>query len=483
MERTTGEPAGAGLDDETRIRAPEALDATLLSGEAGGTVLRAPRAAAGHATAADAAPAPGVIVHDWYRLESLLGVGAMGQVWKAVDLQRERAGDPQSRVALKLVGREFAQHERAMVAMQREASKAQQLAHPNIATVYVFAVDPASGQSYLAMELLEGQPLDRLIRERPAGLDKVTALRIVRGLAAGLAYAHAKGIVHCDFKPGNAFVTGQGVAKVLDFGIARLAHDVARRGDSFDAGELHGLTPAYASLEILAGEAEPHPADDVYALGLVAYEALTGRHPFGHRSADEVAAKNLKPAPIKTISRREWHAIERALRLHRAERWPDAEAFLKALSGIGPWVPALASLAAVLAIVAGYAFWQNHLESLPRVPFEQLPAGVQADFAAAMASGDRAYEAATTVLTGPEALAAVYQDALGQYAAAYELHPKNPQADAALRRALEFVSDHAEGADPAVREEARNFLADLRVQHRSLAKYPPLEGAIGRLDD
>jgi serine/threonine protein kinase len=423
----------------------------------------------------------GTIVHDWYRLESLIGRGAMGQVWKALDLQRQRAGDPQPYVALKLIGYDFAEHLHAKVALEREASKAQQLAHPNIATVFVFAEDPSTQQSYLAMELLEGQPLDRLIVEHAGGVPRERALGIVRGLASGLAYAHAKGIVHCDFKPGNAFVTDTGVAKVLDFGIARLAREVARSRDSFDAGEALGaLTPSYASLEMLEGVA-PHPADDVYALGLVAYELLSGRHPFGRKTAAEALERGLKPAPLKGVRRREWRAIERALTLTRADRWPDAASFLKALEGLGPWLPALVGLAATLVVVAGIAGYQNYRASLPDVPFEQLQPEEQAAFREAMMQGDDAYNDAINELDGFDALLTVYEAALSNYARAYALHPKNPEADAALRRSIEFLSKHVEDTDLSVRQDVLGVLEDYRAQNAALADYRPLERLIEQL--
>jgi serine/threonine protein kinase len=424
----------------------------------------------------------GDVVHGWYRLESLLGSGAMGQVWRAVDLQMERAKAPDPHVALKLVSEEFASHEHAMVAMSREADKAKKLAHPHIATVFVFAVDPESGQSYLAMELLEGKPLDRLIQDFKNGIERDRALEIIRGLARGLGYAHSKGIVHCDFKPGNAFVTDKGVAKIMDFGIARLAQEVARVGDNFDAGELAALTPPYASLEMLQEDRPlPDPADDVYALGLVAYEVLTGRHPFDGALATEVLQEGIRLEPIKGLRRREWRAIERALKLRRAERWPDANAFLKALEGISPWVPALAALAATLAIVSTYVGYENYLESLPAVPFEQLPSSVQREFRGAMQEGDYAYHFATTKLEGAEAAAAIYRDAIASYAEAYHLHPKNADADDALRRSLAFLVDRSHEMDYDLKAEAKAVLEDYRVRYKELAKYEPLDRAVEKL--
>jgi serine/threonine protein kinase len=476
-------------DEPTRLRRPageSSLDETVIAPSGG--VGSAPASAdetvlrdAVRRVQSSGAPEAGVgsVIHDWYRLDQLLGVGAMGTVWKACDLQRERTGDPNPYVALKLVGEEFAQHELAMVAMSREAKKARELAHPNVATVFVFAVDPMTGQSYLAMELLDGQPLDGVIRDHPQGLPAAQALALVRGLARGLGYAHSKGIVHCDFKPGNAFRTQAGVPKVLDFGIARLAQAAARAGDNFDAGELSALTPAYASLEMLAdGPVQPDPADDVYALGIVAYELLTGRHPFDGRTADAAQAAALKPRPIREIHRRQWHAIEKALHYRRADRWPDAQAFLRALDATGPWVPVLAALAVTLAVAAGYAAYQNHRASLPAQPLEQLPAALQARFHAAMEEGDYAFRFATTELAGDEALAAIYRDAVENYAEAYALHPRNPDADAALRRSLDFLSANLGAADREVRDEAIAVLKDDQRRFEVLATYEPLQRAI-----
>jgi serine/threonine protein kinase len=314
---------------------------------------------AGATSAAFPAIAAGRVVRERYRLESRLGGGAMGEVWQARDLLLVEASDPKPDVALKLLGRNMQARRDAQVALQREAGKARSLAHPNIATVFTFDVDPASVLPFITMELLDGTPLDELVRAHPDGLPHERAMPLIRGLAAGLAYAHTRGIVHCDFKPGNAFVTREGAAKILDFGIARLAREADRAADSFDAGRLSALTPRYATVEMLHG-GEPHTADDVYALGLTAYELLSGNHPYGGRSAQEAQARGLRPEPLKDIGRRRWGAIDRALALERSRRWPHAQAFLDAFEGVAPWVPMLAALAAVLAVAAGYSAWVGY---------------------------------------------------------------------------------------------------------------------------
>jgi serine/threonine protein kinase len=424
----------------------------------------------------------GSVVHDWYVLEEMLGIGAMGQVWKAKDLQLDRARVPDPYVALKLVNAEFARHEHAMEAMSREADKAKKVAHPNNASVFVFAVDPGTGQAYLAMELLEGKPLDRVVAEHPMGMPRDLALEIVRGLARGLAYAHSQGVVHCDFKPSNAFLTNAGAAKVLDYGIARLASEIARSGDDFDASQLGALTPEYASLEMLQDPVPPpHPSDDVYALGLVAYELLSGRHPFGGLEAIDVLAKGRRLTPLKGVKRHEWRAIERALKLHRADRFPDAQAFLKALDGVRVWVPALGVLAGVLAIAAVYLAHRNYVESQPAVPFEELPVGIQTQFREAMRDGGSAFKIAAE-LEGAEATNVLCVDAIPNYAQAYALHPKNPEADAALEKSLATLSQRLETESADARTQARDQLEDIVEQHaRTLGSYEPLTDLIESL--
>jgi serine/threonine protein kinase len=162
---------------------------------------------------------PGSIIKDRFVIESQIGHGGMGVVYRARDLRKEETRDRDPYVALKVLSDQFRRDQRMVIALQREARKAQTLAHPNITTVYDFDRDDAT--VFITMEVLEGDPLNRVIESNPEGLSRPRALTIIRGLCLGLAYAHNKSIVHSDFKPGNVFLTDDNRTKILDFGIAR----------------------------------------------------------------------------------------------------------------------------------------------------------------------------------------------------------------------------------------------------------------------
>lgn len=317
----------------------------------------------------------GTVLKGRFVLEGKLGEGGMGGVYKAVDLVKQEARDRNPHVAVKVLNENFAEHPDAFIALQRESSRTQRLSHPNIASVYDFDRD---GQTaFMVMELMQGDPLDKFLKRHRQGVPGDQARSIIRDIAAALAYAHSQGLIHSDFKPGNIFLTSAGSGKVFDFGIARAAaapgeEKAARRGPVsqetleqddgtdrtlFDAGQLGALTPAYAACEMFEGK-EPAPQDDVYALGIVAYQCLTGRHPFDRKKAPIAEAQKMVPQRPDGVTRREWNALRHALAFRREERTADAQQFLDEFFGVaGTGIKyAVLGAAGVAAVVAGLYF-------------------------------------------------------------------------------------------------------------------------------
>jgi serine/threonine protein kinase len=271
----------------------------------------------------------GDTLNNRFVLEECLGIGGMGTVYRALDLRKLEASDRKPYVAIKVLNLQFRGNPKSLIALQREARKAQVLAHRNIVTVYDFDRDGAI--VYLTMEYLSGKPLSQILRTPDFnGMPVGAALPIVRGMSAALAYAHERGFVHCDFKPANVFLTEHGEVKVIDFGIARVFQRSEEESDAtvFDPGSLGALTPAYASPEMLE-HLEPDPRDDIYALGCITYELLTGRHPFDRLSATQARAAHRQPQRPEQLGTRQWRALRAALSFDRATRMPTVARFVE----------------------------------------------------------------------------------------------------------------------------------------------------------
>lgn len=279
----------------------------------------------------------GDILKDRFVLQSVLGAGGMGVVFKALDQRKVEAKDKEAFVALKVLNQDLLDDEMSLIALQRETKRAQTLSHPNIITVYDF--DRDGDHVFMSMEYLQGRPLNQVIRELPAGgMPFKKAWPLIEGMGAALAYAHKKNTVHSDFKPGNVFLSDHNEVKVLDFGIACAAGRHDRNSEEttvFNARELGALTPAYASLEMLRNE-EPHPSDDIYALACVAYELLSGKHPYGKLSAEKALELNLQVKPIPGLGRRQWKGLQRGLALKRENRTASVGDFLKQMQPRSP---------------------------------------------------------------------------------------------------------------------------------------------------
>jgi len=311
----------------------------------------------------------GDTLNNRFVLEECIGFGGMGTVYKALDLRKLEASDRKPYIAIKVLNVQFRGHPKSLIALQREARKAQALAHPNIVSVYDF--DRDGPMVYLTMEYLKGKALSQVLRAPGfTGMPYPDALRIVTGMGNALAYAHGRGFVHCDFKPGNVFVTDAGVVKVIDFGIARVFQKTEEDVDVtvFDPGSLGALTPAYASPEMLE-HLDPDPRDDIYALACIAYELLTGRHPFTGASALQARGAGMKPQRPAGLARGPWHALKCGLALEREARTPTVERFLHdfgtgaSKARYGMVAGAVAGIAAAGAL--GVAGW-DYLRAQPR---------------------------------------------------------------------------------------------------------------------
>ena len=275
---------------------------------------------------------PGVTLKDRFVLLEKLGQGGMGVVFKAKDLLKVEAQDKDPYVAIKVLTDAFKKYSGSFIALQREASKAQRLAHPNIATVYDF--DRDGNTVFMTMEYLQGKPLNQLIKEinkKPLKLDH--ALHIIEELCSGLSYAHEKMLIHSDFKPGNCFLLSDGHVKLLDFGIARASTQTEeeRENTMFDPAKLSAVTPAYATPEMFAGM-NPDPRDDIYGLACVAYQLLAGgKHPYNKVASPKIKELGIKPKPIKGLNRRQQKTLMMALTVSREDRIGDVEKFAEGM--------------------------------------------------------------------------------------------------------------------------------------------------------
>ncbi|WP_433180299.1 serine/threonine-protein kinase [Actinoallomurus sp. CA-150999] len=235
----------------------------------------------------------GLLLAERYRLDAPIGAGAMGQVWRGVDLGLNRP------IAIKILPSQAAQDENGVARFRREAESAAGLQHPGICAV--FDIDTHGPVMFLVMELLQGSDLTRVVATNPGGLPIDQVVGLAEQITDALAVAHARGVVHRDIKPANLFLQQDGRVKICDFGIARLAD----RTTLTATGGLIG-TPRYMAPEEFLGEPADYRAD-LYALGGVLYELFTGRPAFDADGDSGLAAimyKHLNEAPLPLRSHR-----------------------------------------------------------------------------------------------------------------------------------------------------------------------------------
>jgi serine/threonine protein kinase len=232
-------------------------------------------------------------------------------------------------VAIKVLSSRLSRNGNALRALQQEAAKGRYLSHRNI--VRFIDLDRDDDLYFIVMEWLEGRTLADILDDKLAEkMELGTALDIVKQIARALDYAHRRGVVHADVKPGNIMVTPTGLVKLYDFGVARVRQTEHEGKSKFDPGVMEASTPAYSSMQVLTGEV-PVPADDVFSLGCLMYRLVADHRVFGPRNAADAAAEGMEPQQPQGLSQVQWRALKKALSYSRVTRFDSPADFIKAL--------------------------------------------------------------------------------------------------------------------------------------------------------
>jgi serine/threonine protein kinase len=418
-------PAAAPAPAPAPAFATATVTAPIRTPAAAAAYVRAPAAAYARGPAAAAAPkfadtaardsrapgreaAVGDTLRKRYRLRAVLGHGAMGTVFDAIDEYRLDMPRVGQRLALKVLHTAVSKRRELLSELQMEFQYLQSLAHPNIIRVHEF--DRDGDIAFFTMEFLSGALLGRVLAARNAvALPRPDALAMIRDIGAALAHAHSRAVVHGNLNPQNIFITNDGELRVLEFGTSRTLIPTLWPAD----GELPQSAPAatrgYASCEVLEGQ-HADRRDDVFAFSCIAYELLSGQHPFPHRTAVEARGQRLRPSRPRGLTGQQWQVLREGMRWDREQRLADIQSWLQRFGAAGaaarlPPLPALVNIvappqnnlgravAAVIAIAllasAAYwatvnydylsstvAAWLNQAKPTPAVPIvsEQTPA-------------------------------------------------------------------------------------------------------------
>lgn len=356
-------PKPATPSGEFNLVWPAAPTEPLRGPQARGRMNPAPAPGPVRAAGSGAASAgldTGGVVDGRYQLLERLGGGALCDVFKALDRLAIEHQDPDPFVAVKILKPNSSA--KAVLALQREVSRARRLTHSNILRVHHFDQDRVTGQHFLVMELLEGRSVESILKEARKGQPWTRIAPLIGQVSAALSHAHTQGIIHSGIKPSSVFITTSGGVKLLDFGLAAPMPSLSGRETILDARVWGTSAPPYTTLETYLG-AEPHYSDDVYSLACLTYQWLTGRPPYtrGKEPAKPVPAPaalklGLRAHPIGGLTREQNRALIQALALRRVERTQTMDEFWKSMTAVAPVRPVTAkTLLAATAAAAGVA--------------------------------------------------------------------------------------------------------------------------------
>jgi serine/threonine protein kinase len=386
------------------------------------------------------------LVNGKFELQQILGEGGMGAVFRAIDLEAAQLRDPNPYLAIKVLHESIKKLPQAKIALQRECSRARRLAHPNIIRVYEFYEDPGRDACFITMELLQGQSWASMMRESPQGMTLKEARPLILQLCSALTYAHTQpdeAVVHSDLKPQNLFLTHDNVVKILDFGIAaRVRRETADPHKTFfDARELGALSPSHASLEMWQ-KMPADPRDDIYSLGCIVYELLSGTHPFKGATAMEAFTYKLVPADIPNLSRAQNRALRHALQLPRPQRTASVAEFVREFFEAGSRIPPLprpriGATLAVIAVIGAAGIWfatRKHSATPGAIPGKAAVGLAQFLGATAAFDPDRPYsrdQVLSAIASAPRRV---------------QLGSTDSEIDAAVALCLKFSTDCPRGA-------------------------------------
>jgi serine/threonine protein kinase len=353
--------------------------------------------------------AVGEVLRGRYVIKGVLGRGGTGTVFEAADLYRVDLPESGQRVALKVLHGQIAGKPQLFSELQREFQLLQSLSHPNV--VRAFDLDRDGDIAFLTMEFLRGLSLTGVLAARnQVRFERAHALAIIRDVGGAVAHAHSRTVVHGDLNPGNIFITNEGDIRVLDFGAAHASFGGPTVYAETDRSPI--ATPRYASPQVLDGQ-RPDARDDVYSLACLTYVLLSGKHPFGEKTALGAEEQRLRPSRPNGLSGKEWRALRTGLAFERERRPADVALWLEAFdwSTAAPRLPPLLTLvrvaprrrnrlgvaALIIAAVVGLlaaALWANAYFGGDRSPLSTAANDSEPQSAAPLPQSDRSRGAA-----------------------------------------------------------------------------------------